>query len=44
MQYTIHVLYNAQIFSDFIHVHTPMMDFPGGSEGKASACNAEDLG
>ena len=21
-----------------------MMDFPGGSEGKASACNAGDLG
>ena len=23
---------------------TEQQDFPGGSEGKASACNAEDLG
>ena len=27
----------------FISVHV-MMDFPDGSEGKASACNPEDLG
>ena len=34
MQYTIHVLYNAQIFSDFLHVHTPMRGFPDGSDSK----------
>ena len=27
-----------------LHLNRPMLGFPGGSDGKESACNAEDLG
>ena len=27
-----------------VHVHNGILDFPGGSDGKASACNVGDPG
>ena len=29
---------------DYMGLHFKMVDFPGGSDGKVSACNAGDLG
>ena len=37
-------LYKMKIINKFRYIYTPTGGFPGGSEVKASACNAGDLG
>ena len=39
----VHVIRLASAFS-FIQISTSLVGFPGGSDGKESACNVGDLG